>query len=89
MLPKCLAASVQRGGAALAALVMWGPACTQDVMAVCADKAEGMGTGGSLNPPPGEVFTGGGLSSVGKGAVHAAALLRASPACVTITFEHL
>ncbi|CAL8465025.1 g4560 [Coccomyxa elongata] len=30
------------------------------------EQAEGMGTGGSLNPPPGEVFTGGGLSSVGK-----------------------
>lgn len=50
-------------------------------MAVCADQAEGMGTGGSLNPPPGEVFTGGGLSSVGKGDVHATLLLRPSPAC--------
>ncbi|BDA50619.1 probable magnesium-chelatase subunit ChlD, chloroplastic at N-terminal half [Coccomyxa sp. Obi] len=30
------------------------------------EQAEGMGTGGSLNPPPGETFTGGGLSSVGK-----------------------
>lgn len=28
------------------------------------EQAEGMGTGGTLNPPPGEIFTGGGLSSV-------------------------
>ena len=50
-------------------------------MEVCvAAQAEGMGTGGSLNPPPGEVFTGGGLSSAGKGAAHAATLLSATPA---------
>ena len=28
-----------------------------------------MGTGGALNPPPGEIYTGGGLSSSGKGDV--------------------
>ncbi|KAK9917346.1 hypothetical protein WJX75_003402 [Coccomyxa subellipsoidea] len=43
------------------------------------EQAEGMGTGGALNPPPGEIYTGGGLSSSGKGVSGSSGSQEAAP----------